>query len=348
MRNTMNKIIAALFTVIAVGAAGFAVLVAIQATSLNGGASKTEAMPGYIFDKSYPVSLDEITRARELADAFMAGENGQLRPGREIDPANYMTKDFEINVATLAYFNYLGALFADNSGLPAHLEKVKALLVEKLPEDKAQRLYSMYENYISCELELSTALAAWKEPQSPADVARLLADAQKFRREYLGANVADALFGADIKTREYAVRRGAIVGDARLYGREKEKRVDRLTEEMWGDQAQAVSDYSLPFHRYREKLQMYARDMAEMKSDDQRTRMVRDFRTHYFSPEIVAQMEELDARTATQQEVDARFERQKQEILGNDTLSQEEKMAALQEIAKEIYGEQPLPAEPAP
>ncbi|MFZ5563639.1 MAG: lipase chaperone [Thermodesulfobacteriota bacterium] len=347
MKDTLNNLLAAVFTVIAVAAAAFTVLVAIQATALKGGAVSA-AMPGYIFDKSYAVGLDEITRARELAEKFMTGENGQLRPGQEIDPASYMTPDFEISVATLAYFNYLGALFADNSGLPAHLEKVKALLFEKLPEDRAQRLYSLYENYISCELELSTALAGWKEPQSAADVVRLLTDAQKFRREYLGQDVADALFGTDIKTREYAVRRGAIAGDPSLYGKEKEKRVARLTEDMWGDQAQAISDYSLPFHRYREKLQMYAKDMAEMKTDEQRTEMVRGLRNLYFSPEIVAQMEEIDAQTARQKETDARFEQGKQEILGNDALSQEEKDARLRDLAKECYGEQLLPPESAP
>ncbi|MDY6831380.1 MAG: lipase chaperone [Thermodesulfobacteriota bacterium] len=348
MKNSMSNILAILFTVVAVLAAGFAVLVAVQAAWIHGTIEKQAVMPGdYIFDSTYPVSLEEISGARDLADRFMT-EEGQLRPGNEVSPEAYMTDGFTISVATLAYFNYLGALFADSPDLPSHLEKVKALLFEQLPEERAGMLYSLYESYLTCELELSEMLADRPEPKTAAEVVGLLAEAQQFRREYLGADVADALFGADIKTREYALRRSAVAGDTHLYGQEKEARIDRLTEEMWGDQAQAVNDYSQPFHRYREKLQVYARDMAEMETDAQREEMVKAFRNRYFSPEVVAQLEAIDVQMVQQQKADERFEQEKEQILGNDSLSREEKDAALRALAREVYGEQLLPPDENP
>lgn len=296
MQKLFSRALAVAGVLVTAVAAAIALFVAMQAAS-HKNKPAMEDTPGYIFDKNYVVSLEELSGAKKLAEKLRSKEGDREKQG-DVNPADYMTKDFGAGVATLSYFRYLDAMFADSPDLPSHLEGVKKLVFEKLPVDKASRLYSLYEKYLTCELELANMLSSKKDPKTPADMIRLLSDAQNFRREYLGRELADALFGADIKALEYAIRRSAIVSEKTLHGREKEILVKQLTEDMWGDQAGAVESYSLPFNRYLEKLRMYALDMAELKTEKEKAAMLKDIRSSCFPPEVVSQLEKIDAEQA--------------------------------------------------
>lgn len=294
----------------------------------------------YIFDKTYDVSVEDLAKYHGVAKPGEKSPEDEIQAvNAPVKPEDYFGEDFAVSIFTRKYFKHLEKLFKDSPSLSEHLKHVKEYLYAQAPPEEAEQLFKLYEKYINCEMELAKAKSDWDEPRNTQEVIDMLARIQEFRRDLLGDEAADALFGVDIKTKEYAVRRGSIVRDESLYGQEKEALIAELTDDMWGDQAQEIESHSLPYNRYQEKLKMYELDMSEMETEEEKQELINEFRNQLFEPDIVARLEEVDAIMASEKLAEETYSREKQAIVENPDLSEEEKELAVDELGSEIFGE---------
>ncbi|ACL06425.1 conserved hypothetical protein [Desulfatibacillum aliphaticivorans] len=324
------------------------VLMVLGYVFLSGGNSRRAVLPeaapdGYIFDKTYDVPLKDIVKSHGVAspEDSVNQAKASAEPGRysQVAVSNYFDEGMGVTVFTRKYFKYLEKRFKHSKDLESHLAEVKAFLLSQLPEDEAMELFALYTDYLNCEMDLAYAQESWGQPTTVEEVVALLARIQAYRRDYLGKEVADALYGAEIKTKEYRVRRGAIVADRELYGEEKEALLAQLNEDMWGDQTSDVEAYGLPYNRYQEKLRIYQKDFSEMTSPEDKEALTREFREEFFTPEQVAALDEVDVMLAEKQTIENQLQAKEQEIESNPDLTQEQKDAAIEQAADEMLGE---------
>jgi lipase chaperone LimK len=297
----------------------------------------------YIFDRSHPVSFKDIADARgaietDLEKASLAA----ARPGvlEKSDLEKYFAGEFVVTPYTLQYFIHLTSLFKDAASLEEALELAREFIFSQMPPDQAQKVFALYQKYLETELALAETQRDWGVPQTIDEVIDLLRQIQDFRRERLGKDVADALFGPDIKVREYALRRGAIVRDEELYGAQKQALISGLSQDMWGQEAGIVDSYHTPYNRYQEKLEMYKRDLAEIASPEAAKSLIREFREEFFTPEQVLALDEVDLQIAQEEQTLADFEQARQQILDSPDLSDEEKQGRVSQLIDSTFGEE--------
>ncbi|MBW1990130.1 MAG: hypothetical protein JRI97_11390 [Deltaproteobacteria bacterium] len=242
-----------------------------------------------------------------------------------------------LDTYTLKYFRHLARMFADARGRADHLDQVRAFLEENFPAEDAAAIYELYEKYLQTEMELAEAQKQWDIPRSPEEVVAMLERCHTFRQERLGEEIADALYGAELKARIYATRRGAIVADKDLYGEQKEALIRELNEKTWDEPHQEVESIPTAYNRYREKLAMYERDIKEAPSGQAREEMVQDFRKEFFAPEVVQRMEEVDRAMAEEREKARRYREQEAKIRENEELSPKEKQERITDLQDRTF-----------
>jgi lipase chaperone LimK len=175
--------------------------------------------------------------------------------------------------------------------------------------------------------------------QTPEEAIDMLKQIQAFRRQRLGQELADRLFGTDVKAKEYAFRRAAIVRDNTLYGREKEERLAELNKDMWGDESAAVDAHRNAYNQYQETLQIYQKDLDEAASEAARQKKLRQLREEHFSPEVVAKFEEIDQQMDEAAEREKTYREQAGAIESNEALSEAEKEKRIRNLQSEVFGE---------
>jgi lipase chaperone LimK len=163
---------------------------------------------------------------------------------------------------------------------------------------------------------------------------------QQFRRDRLGVELADKLFGADVKAKEYAFRRADIVGDKLLYGEAKEDMLKQLNEDMWGEDADAVEKHPNDYNRYKEKLLIYKKDMDEIDSDELRQKKIKEFRNEFFTPEVVKRLDKVDQQIVAEKQNNDDYREKEKKILENTGLTEETKNKKIEALQNEMFGEE--------
>lgn len=299
----------------------------------------------YIFDNSAKITLSDVVRSRKTFQPAQTDANsgtGKLRPEAAAPAAiaSMPRGGSTVTVDTLRYFKYLHRRFKTAADTAEHLKAVRAYMLTEMPAADAERLFRIYADYLECEIDLAVEAGSWGNPTDTDSVLDFLFRAQEFRRERLGKEIADALFSAEVKSKEYVVRRSAIIGDETLYGEEKERLITDLNRDMWGEEADAVESIPNPYQRYREKIGMYKRDLAEMGSEEERTAKINEFRTAHFTPEEVQRLKAVDAQIAEEERIESDYHRAEQVLNNRADLSAEEKAAALRSLQDDAFGDQ--------
>ena len=285
----------------------------------------------YIFDKTSDVTLTDIETYKKRVNF------DDQKTSNGVDESFDIKKYFFDNVVgihTLKYFKHLEMRFKDSKNLEGHFTTVYNYLLLQLPKDEADKLFEMYKKYLKCEMALAGLQKEWGTPTTLSQMLELLARTQAFRRKQLGTDMADSLFEAGVKAKEYGIRRSAIAADSTLYGKDKEALVQDLNADMWGDEADAANDFPKPYVRYKEKLAMYKKDMAELDSQDEKDRMIKDFREEMFSPEIVERLESVDKQLLEEKNSEAEYRVAEKAVLNDSKLSDSEKQSRIDGLQK--------------
>jgi len=315
---------------------------------------KDSGQPEYIFDNSYDIKPADVHKSKEHIDFDNMGSSRSASSKESLSDGTAATKPPEqegielralfseglINsYTTLNFFKHLEHKFRESTTLGEHFNAVKEYLLSEFSEKEAKKLFETYKEYLQCEMDLLDEYKGFAGVQSSEEAIEMLKQIQAFRRDRLGKELADKLFGTDVKAKEYAFRRAAIVKDDTLYGKEKEKRLAELNEAMWGDETATLDTHKNAYNQYQEKLQIYKKDLNAAGSPEARRAKIREFREEFFSPEVVAKFEEIDRQMAEKAEQEESYRKQAEAIRSSEELSEKAKERQLQSLQNEVFGD---------
>jgi lipase chaperone LimK len=246
-----------------------------------------------------------------------------------------------VTAKTLDLFRFLEQEFAVKSlnELSDHFNKVKQYLNSQFDEPEAQRLFEIYQKYMECQIKISNDSKYEGKTPDPKSLLSLLYTVQNFRREKLGKETADALFGREVKESEYLFRKALIIGDNTLYGKEKENRLQKLKGDMWDGEVISMVEDRNPHNRYHFKMQLYQKDMSEM-DEKARKLKVEEFRKEFFSKEEIKRLNEVDKQITQEKQTMERHRAAEREILNLKNITQEEKDKRIKALQDKFFGKE--------
>lgn len=304
----------------------------------------------YIFDRNDGISLRDVEKAGRLLpdhkDAAgtasacgidQARHDGTPEQDNDFNPEKLLSEPLMKPRISLRYFRHLKHRLRNSSTMGEHLEKARQHLQSLLPAKDAEKLYNTYENYLQCEMQLQNEFRNFADAQNPKEAIELLGRIQEFRRAQLGQQLADRLFGTEVKEKEYSFRRAGIISDQSLYGKEKEKRIRELNEQMWGESRPKVKDREDAYKRYREKLKIYRKDLAEMESAEARQEKIREFRQQVFDEQTAEALQSVDRQIAEDRRREETYREKKKQIEQNPDLSESEKKQRIDDLRADTF-----------
>jgi lipase chaperone LimK len=319
-----KKILVAGLVVLAVGIIGY-MLYSKQSADVS-----VEDSTGHIMSTTRKIPVQDVKMFLKGFPAQSANE----------DPRKYFSREI-VNAYTVRFFKFIQTSIAFTS-MEEHLKAVKAYLQSILDPGKAEEMFALYKKFIDYETTLTEKAKSWGEPKTADEFLRYLQSIQDYRREMFGKEVADAMWGAEVKAHEYTIRKNSIKADANLYGADKEKRINNLKEEMWGADAALMEDppQSDPerYEKYQEKQVLYQRDLQE-SSAYERMKKIKEFRENYFSSDQVAKLEQVDKEMEGERQREADYQAQEKAIMNDPGMGDEKKAEAIRELQNSTFGE---------
>ena len=264
-------------------------------------------------------------------------ENYHLRNDFEDEIAKELFAEKIVNNYTLKFFKFFEKQFG-NMTLDENFAAVRKFLYDKMDPEEAEKLFQLYKKFQKYQSELTKEMKNWGYPTTTEETIEYLRKIQNYRRNYFGNKTADVLFGIDVKSREYPIRRKGIIGNTELYGAEKEEQIKELNENMWGEEADSVEEYSKPIVQYQEKLSMYNRDLEEMDVSEKEIK-IKEFREKIFDTDTIVRMEAVDRQIAESITQINEYRNTEQEINDDIDLNADEKTKKIKDLQKQYFGD---------
>lgn len=293
-------------------------------------------------DDSYRAELQKS----ELAGGRKAISNEEVTKyltGNKDFSEQKVKSDFAVKVVnhdTLNFFQFMDDLFKDANDIPDSLEQARKYLYSILPSAQAQQMLDLYKTYINYQIDIQAKMKEWVKTHKPDEALVNLAQAQSLRRTVFGKENAEIIFGAREKADEYTIRRQMILGDDKMYGFEKERKLRILNEMMWGNETMPFDENLAPYARYQEKKNLYGKDLADARTDAEREAMLAQFRREIFTPEQLQRMEEVEHSVAEETEIKEKYNAREKEIQSDTSISQETKEMKVRELQDATFGEE--------
>jgi lipase chaperone LimK len=232
---------------------------------------------------------------------------------------NITLKDNTLSLKPIEYtthfFKYLEEKFSGIC-LEERLKKIEGFFYAIMDSKRAEEMFALYKKFDRYENNLIDVTRKWPPPKSTLERIQYLDDLQEYRRNYFGNQLADALFARQVKSQKYHIRKNEIIHDKDLYGAQKEKRLNELAREIWGDGARHIDSDRNPYELYIEKLSMYDKDMGELSEKDKNEK-IRSLREQFFPPDAIGLVKKVDERLATKKD--------RQKLKGDPELTSEKR-----------------------
>ncbi|WP_027360365.1 lipase secretion chaperone [Desulforegula conservatrix] len=300
----------------------------------------------YIFDKDDGISMSDLNSLRQKID-FEGVDPSQMGITGKVNQPEHGKSEKESSdwsdgrgPMVLKYFRFLQSKYNSATNLAGHCSEVWKYLISVMPQNEAERIYAIYKKYLDCEIELAKKISEFGQPKTLDEILDRLSKVQDFRRNMLGEEMADGLYGAEIKAREYSLRRGSIVSNNELYGVEKENSLKELTSDMWEENAEQVQSIQTPYNKYREKLEIYSKDLNEMGSEEEREEKIAEFRQQFFSSDTLARLEDIDRQIKSEKESESQYREKEAEIMASANLSEKDKKEAIESLQTRYFREE--------
>ncbi|MBF0117195.1 MAG: hypothetical protein HQK79_00035 [Desulfobacterales bacterium] len=233
----------------------------------------------YLIDKKQQIRLAETS----LSKGYKSPVNAKLKDDITAKLKDDITGDV-INHNMAEYFRFLQTNIGVATSRNEKTEEIQQHLLSILPKNKAEELFELYEKFTRFEEDAAQKAKEWNMPENADETLELIANMQKYQQEYFGEEIADLLFGGEMKVMEYNARRAGIINDRTTPGLQKEKLLEQLTIDMWGKEAQqAMNENKDPYDILDEKLLVYADDLAAMDPAT-REENIKEFRATYLPP----------------------------------------------------------------
>ena len=290
--------------------------------------------------KDVPVNIIGSEQKIKLQDIKMFFKGFPAQTINE-DPRKYFSEEI-INVYTVRFFKFIETQI-EFTNREQHLKAVKAYLNTVLDPQRADEMFVLYEKFLDYDISLQEKTKSWGQPKTAEELLKYLQVIQDYRREVFGAEIADAMWGAEVKFNEYIIRKNSIKLDQNMYGAEKEKKIAALKEDMWGTKAASIEDPPQTdpekFSSYQEKQAIYQKDLQELP-EDQRMEKIKEFRKDYFSSEQIARLEQVDKELASDKKKESDYYAQEKEIINNPAIADDKKAELIRELQNDTFGEE--------
>lgn len=280
----------------------------------------------YISPSAEKISYDDVKDYLKKIDFSRIKESGYLTSGKTV------------NKHTIRFFKYIQNMFRDKS-YDEHIAAVKEYFMSVMDPEDAKELIGYYKKFLEYENEAASLISSTGKLETADDYLQLLSKIKKMQIRYFGIDDAETLFGAEIKAQEYPVRRGAVIYDKNLYGKDKEAQIAELNRDMWGDQATEIENSRKPYIKYQDKLSIYDKDLQEM-DEASRSEKIREFREGIFPPDVVERLDKVDKILAAESEQNRTYKSGFEKITGDTSLNETEKQQKIIELQNSIYGDQ--------
>lgn len=244
-----------------------------------------------------------------------------------------------LNHETLNYFRFMDDLFKDSRDLTDNLDHASRYLYSVLPPSQAQQMLELYKTYLNYQIDIQPKLREWVKTGSPQEQLENLARLRENRRTVFGRENADIIFGASEKTDEYFIRRKMIIIDPDIYGLEKERRLCILNEAMWGNERMSFDQNMSSYARYQEKLNLYRKDLSDVRPAAERKATLEQILREVFTPEQLSQLEEVDRFLDREKKIKEQYYAQEKEIL-NSNLDNENREHQIRSLQDATFGEE--------
>ncbi|MCP3923402.1 MAG: lipase chaperone [Desulfobacterales bacterium] len=178
-------------------------------------------------------------------------------------------KDSTINKHTVRIARMLQMKFTDSTDFKSHYREVEDFLrIQFEDESKIEELLNFYKKFTEFKMSLDKPEHPLRQrnPETIDEAISLNNELQQYRRGLFGSEEADVLWGHEVKTSEYQLRKSKIMR-ANSYGEEKEKLIAALNEETWGDKA-GEQGGETSFSQYENALTLYREDFSNMTDDE--------------------------------------------------------------------------------
>lgn len=281
-------------------------------------------------DEYISPSADKITYD-DVKESFKKIDFSKIKEGE-------FPTDKIVNRHTVRFFKYLQLMFKDKN-YEDHLAAIKEYLLTLMNPADAEKMFQLYKKFVDYENEVAALISSSGGMKSEEDYLTLLQKVKSLQVKYFGQDDAVIMFGAEMKAQEYPVRRNAIVNNKNLYGKDKEERIAKLNEDMWGSQASEFEDSRKPYVKYQDKLNIYNKDLSEMP-ESERAAKIKEFREDIFPPDVVERLEEVDKQLALENQRDSSYQAEYSRIVSDNSLSDSEKQARISELQNSTYGDQ--------
>lgn len=291
-------------------------------------------------DEDIPVNIISRDNTITLKDMREYFKGNQFLSGEE-NPNKTFAESIA-NPDTVKFFKYLQMQVMAGS-VEDHLKEVEKYLYSVMEPAKAAEMFALYSKFCDYEIDMANKIQKWSHPKSADDLIRYLREIHQYRREIFGAEIADAMWGIEVKGQEYNIRKGIILHNASLYGIEKEKHLSVLKDEMWGTGPENVDvpPQTDPekYEKYQEKQFIYQRDLNEMPDADRRKK-IKEFREEYFSSEQIARLEQVDKELEAEKKKESDYYLKEKDIMNNPAIDNEKKAEMIRDLQNETFGEE--------
>jgi lipase chaperone LimK len=297
----------------------------------------------YIFDRATGPAIDQVRESQEPFAAIKGDDaTAGKKPMEEATLKNLFSQIIVGSGTTLHYFTWLGHEFRHATSREDHLAQVKDRIFSQFPAEEAGQLFATYQRYLDCEMGIADLTASFGPVTTVEDGLELLRTVQKYRRDFLGTELADRLFGEQVKEKEYSIRRAAIINDRALYAKEKQEQLDRLTQEMWGETAnpEAVLQEKDAYGQYRDALAIHQKDLDETAGDDERRAAIDDIRNQYLPPDAIERIRTMEQQQAQETQQEQAYYAKEKRIAEDTTLSEDERAEQIEQLRQEMLGSQ--------
>lgn len=307
----------------------------------------------YIFDHTTGPEIEQIMESKEHIATIKTHERefqgtgkSERINGKSPEKESLFKEIFSQMIVgsgtTLHYFTWLGHEYRRAASRQEHLVQVKARIFSQFPPDEAGQLFATYQQYLDCEIAVADLTSDFGAVTSAEEGLALLREVQDFRRDFLGRELADKLFGERVKEKEYSVRRGAIINDRTLYAEEKQEQLERLAQDMWGesDALEMSSHKTNAYTRYQEALAINQKDLDEIDEETDRLAAIADIRNEYLSPEAVERIKTMEQQQAAQQQQEQAYFAAEKRVVEDTTLSEDDKDEKIESLRQEMLGDQ--------
>lgn len=217
------------------------------------------------------------------------------------------------------------------------LQTIEATALAGLPQQaaqKASRILDAYIRYAKAEAELNAGFAegAAVPPQVMLD--KLV----ELRRQHLGTQVADALFGAQEMRERYGMQLALLESDPKLNAQQKLERIEALQRALPDDAADLKAD----LEGSRSALMM-DQEIARMRQQGASDEQIRQVREQHVGPDAARELEEMEQHKFDWERRQQAFAQQRT-MIAQMLISEQQKQERVEALLRQFYSEDEIPA----